>query len=108
MSDWWLMALLAGVIWFWQNSVKAKELANIGAKMRCDFRGLLFLDQSVALLRLKMRRNLKGQMVFERHYQFEFSRSGDDRLTGDIVICEGKVVHFFLSETDDIVSPDQL
>ncbi|MBF0469751.1 MAG: DUF3301 domain-containing protein [Gammaproteobacteria bacterium] len=94
MADWVVIALLLLILWFWYSSLRAKEIANLGAKMRCDIQGVLFLDQSVALQRIRQRRGGDGRLLLQREYRFEFSATGDERSQGTITVLGGKVTAF--------------
>lgn len=84
--------IILGVIgWFWYSSVQAKEIAVLGSKMRCESRGLLLLDQTVSLSKIRLRRDRSGQMRVERKYQFEFSSNGDDRYLGEIILQANRI-----------------
>lgn len=91
MGEFLLIILLGLIGWFWYSSVQAKEIAVIGAKMRCESRGLLLLDQTVSLSKIRLRRDHGGQMRFEREYQFEFSSNGDDRYRGMVILYANRI-----------------
>lgn len=61
--------------------------------MRCESRGLLLLDQTVSLNKVRLRRDRSGQMQIERTYQFEFSTNGDDRYQGDITLRANRITN---------------
>jgi len=86
-----VIILLGAIAWFWYSSVQAKEIAVIGAKMRCESRGLLLLDQTVSLHKIRLRRDRSGQMRLEREYQFEFSGNGDDRYEGTVTLHANRI-----------------
>ena len=88
-----ILVLLGAIGWFWYGSIHAKEIAVIGAKMRCESRGLLLLDQTVALSKIRLRRDHGGQMRFEREYQFEFSSNGDDRYEGRVTLYANRITN---------------
>ena len=68
-----LVLLLAG--WFWLDSLRARELATGICRAACEQRGLQFLDQTVALRRLGVRRTPAG-LRLRRVYRFDFSEEG--------------------------------
>ena len=49
-----LLLLAAAAVWFWQDSLAARESANAAAKEACTRLGLQFLDGTVAFARLAL------------------------------------------------------
>ncbi len=77
------LALFGLVAWFWLDSARAREIATEIGKAGCRKRGLQFLDQTVALQRLGLRRTAQG-LRFRRRFRFDFSEEGVGRRTGHI------------------------
>ncbi|MEJ2327007.1 MAG: DUF3301 domain-containing protein [Chromatiaceae bacterium] len=71
--------------WFWLDSLRARELATGIARAACAQRGLQFLDQTVALHHLRVRRVPQG-LRWRRVYRFDFSEEGVGRQTGYLVL----------------------
>jgi hypothetical protein len=84
MMEWALLASLAAVVLWWLDSMRAREAALKAGKRACQGEGVQFLDDTLELRRVRLRRDNWGQLAFHREYQFEFSDTGDNR-------CEGKV-----------------
>jgi hypothetical protein len=78
-----LFLLLLG--WFWLDSLRARELATGVCRAACSQRGLQFLDQTVALRHLGVRRTFEG-LRLRRVYRFDFSEEGAGRRTGHLVL----------------------
>ncbi len=78
--------LIALMIWFWYDTMQAREQAVLLGKRHCQNDGLQLLDETVSLSSLKVRRNRDGQMMFRRVYEFEFSDNGDNRRLGSITL----------------------
>ena len=93
MDEFLVIILLGALAWFWYNSVQIREIAAMAAKIRCESRGLLLLDQTVFLHKIRLRRDVTGQMRFEREYQFEYSVDGDDRYKGIITLLGKRIDH---------------
>lgn len=93
MGEFVLILLLGLIGWFWYSSVRTREIAVLGVKMRCESRGLLLLDQTVSLSKIRLRRDPGGQMRFEREYQFEFSSNGDDRYGGRVTLYANRITN---------------
>lgn len=70
--------------WYWYAAMHAREQAVAVGRRACHDAGLQFLDESVALARLRFARNGDGQLRFQRDYRFEFSDTGDNRRPGVI------------------------
>jgi len=85
-----LLALLA-VIVYWLDAMRAKEMARREGRQRCQELGLVFLDDSVVMQKLRLKRDEQGRMLIWRQYQFEFSSDGSRRYRGDIMLS-GKVL----------------
>ena len=78
-----LVLLLLG--WFWLDSLRARELATGICRAACQQRGLQFLDQTVALRHLGVRRTHDG-LRLRRVYRFDYSEEGVGRQDGYLVI----------------------
>ena len=78
--------LLAGLIWFWLASLRAKELAMGIAKHLCSRAQVMLLDDSVALKAVSLARNRQGSMSFKRVFRFEFASDGQQRYQGKIIM----------------------
>ena len=80
-----LLAAIAGAS-FWFAGRRAAELATIIGRQACARAGVQWLDQSVHLLSMRLRRGPDGWLGLERHYGFEYSTAGEDRHAGRIVL----------------------
>ena len=91
-----LLALPAALIALWWTGSRVRELAVEHARRACESRGVQFLDQSVALARLRLERGGGGRTALRRDYAFEFTDRGDHR-DGGTVTMRGQAlvrVHF--------------
>lgn len=98
-----LLALLAALAWFWWDSLQKREIALITARLACERAGVQFLDASVALRKLKLRRDSNQRARFYREYAFEYSIEGDDRQPGRLWLLGGGVVNVTLVEQNNVV-----
>jgi hypothetical protein len=80
-----LLILLGLIVWFWQNTLQARELALRTARDTCQSQQLQLLDGTVTLHRLALRRSMQGRVALQRTFQFTYSVEGDDRRTGFII-----------------------
>jgi hypothetical protein len=70
-------------VWFWLDSAQARETATERARTECRRRGLQFLDETVALRRLRLRTTGSG-LRLQRQYAFDFNDGTTERYTGSI------------------------
>lgn len=86
------LALLASAAWLWLDSLKAREVAVRAARAACMAEGLLLLDDTVAIANLKPARDDDGHVKLQRAYNFEYSDTGNNRLTGSVVLMGHRVM----------------
>lgn len=98
-----LLILLAILVWFWWDSLQKREIALTTARMACERAGVQFLDASVALRKLKLRRDSNQRARFYREYAFEYSTVGDDRQPGWVWLLGARVVDVILVEQNNVV-----
>ena len=77
--------VMAAVV-FWFSGRAAAEAATAVGRTACARAGVQWLDQSVHLLAMRLRRGPDGWLGLERHYGFEYSTGGEDRHAGRIVM----------------------
>ena len=77
----WLLAL-AALAWFWHANLQVRERATLAARTTCQADGVQFLEQTVALQRMRPCRDAMGRLVLCRIYQFDYSRDGVSRQSG--------------------------
>ena len=88
-----LLILLVGG-WFWQNTMAARELAITATKDACARRDLQFLDDTVALKKLRLT---------SRTYQFEYADAQGKRHVSDVVVSRGVIVHLGLVVDSQVI-----
>lgn len=86
MQSLFLLAGIGLIVWFWLQSLHARELAIRTAKDLCQRQGLQLLDATVSLNSLRPRRNAQGHMSLLRTYQFEYSTDGTERQMGFVLL----------------------
>ena len=84
--------ILGALAWLWFDSLKAREAAVRAARTACAAEGLMLLDDTVAIANLKPVRDDDGRLILQRAYDFEFSDTGDNRLTGSVVLRGHRVM----------------
>ena len=88
-TDFTLFVILVSVFLYWLDSIRVKEIATARSKEACKRVLVEFLDDTVAIKKVRLRRNSSGQLNFYREYQFEFTSTGEYRYKG-IVKLLGK------------------
>jgi hypothetical protein len=89
--EWFFLITIVALLWFWWDATAAREIAIRRAKELCQQSKVEFLDESVALSRLKLRRNPAGTITFARRFDFEFCTDGQQRYAGYVEML-GKVI----------------
>jgi hypothetical protein len=87
-----ILAAIAAGGWLWWDSLQAREAANAALRPACRARGLLFLDDTVALDSLRPARNADGRLELRRVYRFEYSDTGDNRRKGAVTLLGSRIV----------------
>jgi hypothetical protein len=93
MLSWGLLTLIllgAAVLWFWQDSLAARESANAAAKEACTRLGLQFLDGTVAFARLALVR-VDGRLQLRRTYVFDYTATSIERRQGFVLLTGRRV-----------------
>lgn len=85
------LLLLAALVWLWFDSMRARERALQLGKRSCERDGLIFLDETVECVSLRLARNDEGRVALRRTYSFEFSDTGNNRRNGSVVMLGGEV-----------------
>ena len=80
------IVLIFAALFFWVDSLRARERALLAGRNACERYGVQLLDETVAFARLRLARNDEGQLRLKRTYTFEFSDTGDNRRHGAIVM----------------------
>lgn len=91
----WL-TLMGLVILHWWQSQQVKEIALSYTRAHCKELDLQFLDDSISLRGLWLKRDEQGRIRFWRSYNFEFSSTGDERYTGKVVTLGSQVIALHL------------
>jgi hypothetical protein len=81
----WVLIILAGIVLsIWWNGLGAREIARNRGKRMCDEAGLLFLDDTVCLQRLRLVMYRKQKLGLYRRFVFEFATDGEQRYQGHV------------------------
>lgn len=94
-----ILLFLAGLAWFWINSINAKEKAMLASAKACQQIQAQFLDQTASLKSIRFSRDSNGRLVLQRIYNFDFSRDRENRSKG-LVMISGQVVEKIMLDED--------
>lgn len=90
-----LMMIVGGAGFaFWSAGRAAAERATGLGRDACRRADVQLLDQSVHLLGMKPCRLDDGWLGWERTFRFDYSRDGDDRQSGRLVLRGSRLVTF--------------
>ncbi len=81
-----LLFILGIAAWFWFDTQRSQEMAINICKQVCGQLHLQLLDQTIALKRIRFKRNNRGILCVQRTYQFEFSDGGNNRQRGMVIM----------------------
>ena len=81
------LVVAIAVGWFWQNSLAARDAANVAAMEACQRMQLQFLDGTVAFAQLRWVRD-RGQLKLRRTYVFDYTAASMERLQGFVVLLD--------------------
>ena len=91
--SWLLILFVLSLAWLWWDGLGAKELARASCQRLCREHDVLFLDDTVALIRLRLQRNNRGSLSFYRRFGFEFTTDGEMRYQGYVDMLGNRVIH---------------
>jgi len=86
MSSIIFLAILVVLAWFWLDSLRSREIAKRICQQMCNQLQLQLLDDTIALVQIRLKRNRYGQLRIQRTYMFEFTTEGESRLQGTIIM----------------------
>ncbi|TNF55621.1 MAG: DUF3301 domain-containing protein [Gammaproteobacteria bacterium] len=107
----WVSAALFAAAWLWWDSLKKRELAILAARRVCQRAGVQFLDDTVSLARMRLRRDDNQRAAIYREFAFEFSDNGDNRLPGRVYLLGDRVLDVNLilpARGDETPPPDNV
>ena len=88
-----ILLLLIAVPFYWFDAMRAKELARNRGRQVCSNSGLIFLDDTVALNKTRLRRDGTGRLRIYREYRFEFTSDGSSRYRGEMTVSGRHIEH---------------
>jgi hypothetical protein len=91
-----LILLMVAGVFFWVDSLRARERALAAGKRACERSGLQLLDETVAGAGLRLARNDNGELRIRRVFVFEFSDTGNNRRRGSVVVLGSEVQDLYI------------
>ncbi len=89
------LLLAAAGVWFWMDSLKAREIGIGEARAACASERLQLLDDTVAVEVIRFARSHEGRLTFRRTYGFEYSDTGNNRRHGYVTLIGREVVALY-------------
>lgn len=86
-----LLCALGAALWFWLDSLRAREIGIAAARQACADEGLQFLDETVFGRSLKLVRDEDGVLRWQRVFVFEYSDTGNNRRSGSVTLLGHQV-----------------
>lgn len=99
LADVLFVAIAGGAAFYWFSGTRVRELAIAAAKRSSETADVQLLDQSVALARVSLSRDRKGQWRVWRQFRFEYSRDGVSREIGQIIMLGHKLEAVVVAES---------
>ncbi len=91
-----LICIFAGSALLWFDSIGARDTAITFGRELSARSSLQLLDESVACSRVRLIRNARGHMQIQRHYDFDVSAHGGDRLHCELVLLGKQLVSWHI------------
>jgi len=88
-----ILLILSAVALIWWDNRSAAEIAIQAAKRSCQQAGVVFLNDTVAWHKVRLKRNRHGRLQLQRTYFFEFSSDIAVRYRGEIIML-GRQINY--------------
>ena len=88
------------LLWFWVDTLRAREHALQVGRQACREIGAQLLDYTVDLRRLRVARDAGRRVAWLRTYRFEYSLDGVERLHGSVVLRGRRLENVVLRTAD--------
>lgn len=89
-----VMIAAATAFAFWSAGRGAAERAEAMGRQACRAAGVQLLDESVHAVGLRVCRHDNGWLGWERTFRFDYSRTGQDRNMGRLVLRGDRLISF--------------
>jgi len=85
-----IILMIAGIA-YWLNAMRCKEIAREAGKRACTKYDVSFLDDTVVIEKVRLRRNFQGKITIYREYSFEFTSNIDSRYKARLSMLDERV-----------------
>lgn len=92
----WIFLLILAAWYFWAG-MAAKDRVRRAVKAHCSEAGVQLLDDTVMLIRTRLKRDRRGHIRLRRQYEFEFTSTGERRYGGTAVLHGQRISEIHLS-----------
>ena len=99
-----LFCIGVAIVWFWHDSLRARDIANTAAMAACERIGLQFLDGTAAFVQLRITR-AGGPLRIRRTYVFDYTSQSIERRQG-FAILAGNEVEYVGFAPEHTAQPD--
>jgi Protein of unknown function (DUF3301) len=103
-SEVFMILGLAMILLLWVETMRSQEQARALGLRACRDAGVQLLDDTVALARVRLRRDARGHLAVYREYHFEFTTTGETRHAGEIALLGRRPAHLHLALPDSMTS----
>ncbi len=100
-----VVAIAAALFW---RGRRIHEMTVRLTRQHCQREEVLLLDETVALKKIRLRRDHLGRPRLWRLYSFEFTVTGGERYSGETQVLGDRVSHISLPPHRFHQEPDQL
>ena len=84
------------LLMYWWRSSGQKSVAVAAARLYCKERQLQLLDETLLFRRFRLERDNGNRRRLCRIYEFDYSRAGEDRNTGEIILSGYHILRVIL------------
>lgn len=91
------LLLIATLVWFWLDSLNAREAGMEASRAACNAEGAQLLDDTVAIRSTWLARDDDGQVRIKRTYGFEYSDTGNNRRNGSVTLLGRRVIALYIA-----------
>ena len=96
MSIFFILIFILLLVWFWADSMRAREQLLLVCRRACEQAGAQLLDETVSVSRLWPGRTASGRRRLKRHYSFEITLNGAERRPCSAVMLGHQVEYLSL------------
>lgn len=97
LSELTIVLAIAAAMAYGLDALRSRERVRELALDACRRAGVQLLDDTVEIVRVRLRRNARGRFALQREYRFEFTVEGDRRQQGWVTLRGREVLHLTLA-----------